>query len=231
MSLTDPQDQQPQDPQPQETSKPELQTSKKQGKPTREKLQRALKIAEQYKDKSWTSAYPEMKKTAEANGGEKISRTTLWRAFQEVTKEKRAKFQKDGAQKPHLKIEKEQPKTPSLMTNDSAIEELPSAPAPTETAAGTEGMDTEYIRDMLRGVHASFLSKEGILGEKYGRKLEQCNTVSDQLCRYITKRVTPEQLEQYDTALLAASYLSLVAGILNEVRKDRMKKAEKEQKP
>lgn len=221
-----------------QTSTPTPTTNKKQ-KPTDELYKRTLEVAENWKAKSWSDAkdgiladykkqYPTEKQP---------SKSTVYRAHREVTAEKRKLQEAQRSQTPKLDIVNEKPKTAEFLDqNKGTIEELPSADqtgsteAATAAGAGQQPADIEYVKDMLRGIHIMVLSKDGILGEKYGRSKEQVVAASDQLYRYLSKRVTVEQLENYDTAFLVLAYLPLIIGILNEFRKERAKKP-KEQKP
>lgn len=226
MSLSDPEtpNEQPtpaDQPAPQ-TSNSEIQTSKPQ-KPSNELYLKTLKIAEKYKGKSWNSAKDSI--IAEA----KCSKSTAYRAHREVNKPLQEAAKTGKAQKAGFTVAQEKSKDPEFLkqTSPQPLEELPDTPAQTTEQ---QAVDQEYFKDLLRGVHAAFLSDEGVLGKKYGRPLTQCNTTSDQLYRYITKRVPADQLENYDTVLLATSYLALFAPMLKTALDERKKKADQEAK-
>lgn len=204
---------------------PDLQTSKKQ-KPSAELYQKTVKIAEKHKDKSWSDANKAISDDfKEAYPNEKQpSRSTRYRAHQQVTKTKRALQQANRTMQPSIKIVNEQPKNPGFLKAEQPIEELPSlTEQPAQGGAAEPAIDIEYLRDMLRGIHDMVLSKDGILGEKYGRNKEQVHLASDQLYRYLSKKITPETLENYDLPLLFICYAPLLIGILNDVRKERAK--------
>jgi hypothetical protein len=231
MSLNDPTDNQPQTASPQQptptdqpapqTSNNNLKTSKPQ-KPSNELYLKTLKIAEKYKGKSWNSAKDDIMKEAGC------SRSTAYRAHREVNKPLQEASKTGKAQKAGFTVAQEKSKDPEFLkqTPQQPLEELPDTP----TQIADQPVDQEYFKDLLRGVHAAFLSEEGVLGKKYGRPISQCNTTSDQLYRYITKRVPADQLENYDTVLLATSYLALLAPILKTALDERKKKADQEAK-
>lgn len=227
------------DPQPLETSNTKTETSKPKmvrGKEikfpqTQQYVLTGVKDGKQIKEMTWSEAKPYIMENCNC------SKATAWKAYRSVidaeNKEKGILTKPKGSIKPSFSIADEKGKNPEFVSEFTSqeIEELP-APNATQQPANLN-MDLEYIKDMLRGAHVLIASKEGLLGEKYGRSKDSLVLVSDQLFLYIQKRVTPEQLANSDTPLLIISYLMLLFGILNDVRKDREKKKNKsaESKP
>lgn len=106
--------------------------------------------------------------------------------------------------------------------------EIVEVPAERPKPSVAEALEEiKVMKDMLRGLYILGLSDQGVLGSKYGRPEDQCVRVSDQTYRWLSRRATPEQLESYDTILLALSHLALIAPIVKDVIEERRKKPKK----
>lgn len=138
-------------------------------------------------------------------------------------------------QKPQFKLGEEEQKEPAYLPpsqTEAPIEsiepEKPMQPLTLQPEAAEEQLD--LFRDMLRGMHNLILSKEGILGERYGRTQKQCEQASDQLFRWLCRRYSLEDLEKWDTILLIGSYGTLIGGIIKEYVAERRKTLQKAEK-
>lgn len=186
------------------------------------KKQMAEELALKYKDLPYDQAITKIRAEIPT------SKTTAHNAIKTV----QAMVEKEKAVKPSLEVEDQEKKTPEFLQEPVPIEEKeeikPSITTELKPEEAAEQL--ELIRDMLRGVHVLLVSKEGILGEKYGRSKDQCVQVSDQLYRYLRRRISVEEFERYDTILLAISYLSLVGGVAADIIKERQKPKKEEKK-
>lgn len=138
--------------------------------------------------------------------------------------------EKEKAVKPSLEVVPEEEKKPEFIEEpEKPIKEIKPAP-PEEITPEEVKEQLEIFKDMLRGLHVLLISEEGILGKKYGRPEKQCVQASDQLYRWLCRRIGVEELEKWDTILLILSYGTLAGGILKDVVAERRKKESKSKK-
>ena len=142
-----------------------------------------------------------------------------------------AEEKKEKGEKPSITIQKQEEKKPEYIEEIQPTQEkVEPTPQKIEEITPIAQEQLDYFRDMLRGVHVLVVSKDGILGKKYGRETKQCTQVSDQLYRWLCRRVGVEDLERYDTILLGLSYLTLIGSIGKDVLDERRKKEAQEKK-
>lgn len=157
------------------------------------------------------------------------SRTTVWTAKKKVEAEQPSAKK---AEAPQVEIVDEAEKKPEFLPErePEAIEEIKPVEeiAAPPLAPELEGQ-IEVFRDMMRGLYVLLLSKE-TLGEKYGKPREQCVQCADQLYRWLTRRIDPEDLERYDTVLLVGSHIALIAPIVVTFAKERREKLSSQKK-
>ena len=107
------------------------------------------------------------------------------------------------------------------------IEEI----APPEPAIPPErAEELNVFRDMLRGIHITMFSKEGLLGKKYGHKKEICVGTSDNLYRYLVHKFGADVLESHSFELMLVSYGYLITDPIGLYVKERREQSEKEKK-
>lgn len=194
------------------------------------KLERAKKLAMQFKDMPYHELKVKIKETVPCGS------TTAHKAIKWVEKEIAKPAE---GEEPILKIEEEKPKeplAPQLAELPEAIpSELRAVPTekPLEEITEVPEVPEEKImvvKDTLRSLHILFLSKKGLLGEKYGNNEEACIEVSDMAYRWMEKRAGAEVLERYDTAFLVMGYVGLIGNPAVQYVRDRQKAAKKKRK-
>jgi hypothetical protein len=141
-------------------------------------------------------------------------------------------------QEPTLKVVPETKKQPPFLKEEEIGEITPLEEAEGKAAVPPPPLELqqqdELFRDMFRGLYVQFFSKEGVLGDKYGRTVKACEQLADQQYRWIRRRYSLEQLEQWDTLLLVASYGTFFGGVVKDYLSERAKhkpKVEGEKKP
>lgn len=160
--------------------------------------------------------------------------TTAWRGIKRAKKELEGLMEK--AVKPTRKITEEpEKKVPYIPEKEEGIAKVKPLEeiAPTEPTRELPAEQVEQIeafRDMLRGTHILFMSKEGLLGQKYGHSKDMCVQTSDQLYRWLTRRYGVEELEKYDTILLFMTYANFVGNPVLTYARERQRRAKKEEK-
>lgn len=160
--------------------------------------------------------------------------TTAWRGIKRAKEELEKGLRK--AIEPRREIAEEPEKKPAYVSEKeegiqkvTALEEI--APTePTRAIKPEEAEQIEAFRDMLRGTHILFMSKEGLLGQKYGHSKEVCIQTSDQFYRWLTRRYGVEELEKFDTILLFMAYANFVGNPVLIYVRERQRKAEEEKK-
>lgn len=199
--------------------KPTEQPPEKEKKKT--KKTRAREKALQYKDLTDDQARTKIMEEVPC------SRSTASKAVTWLRK----KQEEEKGEKPSLKVVPEEEKKPKFLGEEERpVEEIKKEERPIEEITLTPEEAQEQLdlfKDMLRGMHLLLISKDGLLGEKYGRPEKQCVQASDQLYRWLCRRYGVEDLERWDTILLVMSYGTLVGGIVKEVIAERRKKKSK----
>jgi len=194
------------------------------------KRSRAEELALKYKELPYDQRMTKIKEEVPC------SKSVAWKAIDKIDKsQKREKEPSRGG----FKVLEEEHKEPEFMPSEAEqkkkeepekIEKREAEPKIEELTAEEVQEQLDIFRDMLRGTHQLILSKDGLLGERYGRKPEQVEQASDQLYRWLRRRYGLEDLERWDTVLLVGSYGTLIGGIIKDYIQDRRKKEKEEKK-
>lgn len=200
------------------------------------KTQQARNLAMQYKDLPYHELKGKIKEMVPCGN------TTAHNAIRWMERETKPKTLEETAEKPRLKIESELPRRPLAprlepLPEGKVVSEVPVIPTgekPLEEVKEIpevpEPEQIQVMKSTLRSLHILFLSKKGILGEKYGNNEDAVVEVSDMAYRYMAKRIGVETLERWDTVFLLMGYAGLIATPAWTFVKERREKAAKEKK-
>jgi hypothetical protein len=191
------------------------------------KLKKAVEIATKYIDKSYSAALPLIMEETPCN------KSTAHKAYHIVHDKKTTKEDTNKEQTPSLTIVTEKDAQLPFTEDEKPPTEQPEPLTPIEEKpaimiSDEQQKQIDLFQDMFRGMYSMFFSKDGVLGEKYGRTKKQCEDLADMQFRWLIRRYSIEQLERFDTILLVGAYGTLIGGIAKDYMAERKrKKAEK----
>lgn len=207
------------------------------------KRDKARAIARQYPDMPYTELKRKIRESVPCG------KTTAHKAIHYVrdkAKKEGALTTEERAETPQLKVLEEEPRRPSAPPAEipSELKPLPEEPAPAleeaevprpipELPEAEEGIDVEWMQEVIRKVHQLFLSNEGI-PQKYGNTVDSCNAVSDGMFSYLKGTYGVEALQKGSLGMIILGYIGLAGNIgfniLKERRAQAAKKKPKEKK-
>lgn len=186
------------------------------------KLDRAKELARKYSDLPYAAARNRIMEEIPC------AKSVAHKAVKLVEVEKKKGKHAEGT--PDLKIIAEPDQTPAFLEPQvQPTPEIEAAAPPAEVITPEAKEELDLFRDMLRGLYSMIFSKDGVLGEKYGRSVKQCEQLADQQFRWLMRRYSIEQLQSFDTILLVGAYATVIGGIAKDYIAERRKapKAEK----
>ena len=207
---------QPTQTEPTTTPEPTKQTKKKNTAP---KLPRALEIAETVKDLTYSAAVSRIMEETPC------SKAVAHKAFHKVV-DKRNTARGISPKIEIAKEDDEQPKFIETPTNPDAeigeIEPIEPTP-PTIQVTDEQKEQITLIQDMLRSMYVQIASKEGFLGQHYGRSKTQCENLADIQFKWLMRRYSIDDLMKFDTIILVGAYATFIGGIAKDYIEERQK--------
>ena len=196
------------------------------------KTERARQLALQHKDMDYLPLKHKIKESVPCGA------TTAHNAIRWMEQQTSKGAEAEG-EEPRLEIEEEKPRKDLRPQLDKLPEEIPSelpaarAEEPLEEIEQVPEVPEGEIlifRDMLRANYCLFLSKEGLLGDKYGNSVDACVQVADATYRYLERRYGREALEKGNFGMVVVANIGLIGTPASVWWRERQKAVEAKKK-